>query len=298
MGQIEDLRVFADIVNGSGIARAAEKLNIAKSAVSRRLKQLEERYGTQLIDRAPGKWDVTEAGRELYQRAARIVQEMDEIESDFVSASAVIEGPLSVSVPREFGLAFLSSALIDFKARHSQIRLTIDLDDRQVDLARENIDLTIRITGAPDPNLSATRIGTVEHSLFASPGYLSERPSVSDLHDLHEHQLLYFGSARRAIWEFATSKGKLTRFEFPPFLNSNSGLFLLDAVRSGLGIARLPHFIAAGAEASGEVVRVLPEVCIPKWGIYLAHAEDRRLNRRMRLFADEMKKACLFQQEA
>lgn len=95
MGQIEDLRVFVDVVDSVGIARAAEIQGIAKSAVSRRLKRLEDRYGTQLIDREPGVWKVTDAGRELYQR---IVQEIDEVESDFVGHSAAVEGRcLSVS---------------------------------------------------------------------------------------------------------------------------------------------------------------------------------------------------------
>nr|WP_254446773.1 substrate binding domain-containing protein [Ruegeria sp. HKCCD8929] len=214
-----------------------------------------------------------------------------------MSNSAAVEGPLSVSVPREFGISFLNSSLIVFKTRHPQIRLTIDFDDRRVDLVRENIDLAIRITGTPDPILASTRIGTVRHSLFASAEYLSKHPPLEALCDLHDHQLLYFGSAKRAFWEFVTPKGKLNRFEFKPFLNSNSGLFLLNAVRSGMGIARLPHFIAAEAEETDEVVRVLPDTCIADWGIYLVHSEDRRLNRRMRLFADEMKKVCVFHHE-
>lgn len=297
MGQLEDFRVYVDIVDSNGIARASETLGIAKSAVSRRLKLLEERYGTQLIDREPGVWNVTDAGQELYQRAIRIVQEVDEVEIDFVSNSAAVEGPLTVSVPREFGISFLNSSLIEFKKRHPEIRLTVDFDDRRVDLARENIDLAIRITNAPDPTLASTRIGTVRHSLFASAEYLSSRTPPEALCDLHEHQLLYFGSARRAFWEFVSPKGKPDRFEFKPFLNSNSGQFLLNAVRAGMGIARLPHFIATEAEEAGEVVRVLPDTCIAGWGVYLVHSENRRLNRRMRLFADEMKKVCVFKLE-
>lgn len=296
MGQMEDMRLLVTVVSAASISKAADEMNIAKSAVSRRLKLLEERYGTRLIDRTPGSWEVTAAGKELYQRAARIVQEMDEVDTDFLSTSAAVEGPLAVSVPREFGLAFLNPSLIKFKMRHPQIHLTMDFSDRRVDLARENIDLAIRITDAPDPNLNTIRIGTVKHSLFASSGYLSGYPPIKDLCDLHDHHLLFFGSARKASWEFVSPKGKLNGFAFKPFLNSNSGPFLLDAVRSGMGIARLPHFITARAERTGEVVRVLSEVRIAEWGIYLVHAEDRRLNRRMRLFAEEMKATFLSQE--
>lgn len=292
MGQMEDMRLFVQVVEAGGISKAAERLGIAKSAVSRRLGLLEARYDAKLIDREPGRWDVTETGRELLQRATRLVHEMDEIEGDFVNTSAVIEGPLTVSVPREFGIAFLNPALIDFKARYPQIRLTVDLDDRKVDLNRENYDLAIRIASAPDNGHDALRIGSVRHFLFASQEYLANRPPIEAVRDLQAHQCLNFGPARRAYWEFLSPSGKPERFEFPPHLNSNSGLFLLSAVRAGLGIARLPDFIVAGTEASVGIRQVLADIAIPEWGIYLVHAEDRRLNRRMRLFADEMKRIC------
>ena len=100
MGQIEDLRIFVDIVNAGGIARAAEGKSIAKSALSRRLKLLEERLGIQLVDRRPGQWEVTTAGQELYQRALRLLSEAEEIDADFSHSRQSLSGPLSVSLPR------------------------------------------------------------------------------------------------------------------------------------------------------------------------------------------------------
>jgi len=107
MGQMEDLRLFTVIVENHSISKAADRLNIAKSAVSRRLHLLEDRYSAKLIDRAPGRWNVTETGRELYQRALRAVHDFEEIETDFSSTHAAISGPLSVSLPREFGISIL-----------------------------------------------------------------------------------------------------------------------------------------------------------------------------------------------
>ncbi len=130
MGQIEDLHLFVVVVETSGISKAAERLGIAKSAVSRRMSLLEGRYGAILIDRTPGVWDLTETGKELYQRAVQVVGEMNGIEADFVNISANHSGPLSVSVPREFGINFLSNDLLAFKAKFPEIQLTIDFDDR------------------------------------------------------------------------------------------------------------------------------------------------------------------------
>jgi DNA-binding transcriptional LysR family regulator len=293
LGQIEDLRLFVLVVENGSISKAADKLRIAKSAVSRRLSLLEERYGKKLIDRAPGIWAVTETGRELYQRAMQVVGDADEIEDDFVNASADLTGPLSLSVPRDFGVAFLKDALIAFKERYPEIQKTVDFDDRTVDLARENYDFAVRITPEARGDNSEVRIGTVLHGLYASQRYLDAHSEPRTLNDLRQHQLLYFGNARRAVWDFETDKGKPQPLEFQPFLNSNNGVFLLEAAIKGLGIARLPDFITSEAIAAGHLIPVSPYVAIQSWGRYLVHAEDRRLNRRMRLFAEEIKRACL-----
>ncbi len=293
MGQIEDLRTFLRIVDQGSISKAAEKIGIAKSAISRRLSLLEERYDTILIDRSSGIWGLTETGKELYQRALRVVAEMDEIETDFVNTSANISGPLSVSVPREFGVNYLNDALLVFKTKYPEIQLTIDFDDRAVDLNRENYDFALRITSDPEQSDGAIQIGTVGHHLFASAQYLKRHATPKCLEDLHDHNLLYFGNARRTVWEFGAIKGKLQKIAFHPYLNSNSGMFLLNATIQGLGISRLPSFIASGAVERGDLVEVLPDLVIPEWGIFLVHPEKRLLNRRMRLFSEMVAQACL-----
>jgi DNA-binding transcriptional LysR family regulator len=293
VGQIEDLQTFLRIVDQGSISKAAEKMGIAKSAVSRRLSLLEDRYGAILVDRSPGVWALTQTGQELYQRAARVVTEMDEIEADFVNTSVNLSGPLSVSVPREFGINYLNDTLLAFKTKYPEIQLTIDFDDRAVDLNRENYDFALRITSMPDPRDNAIQIGTVSHHLFASEQYLQTHAAPESLEDLHHHNLLYFGSARRTVWEFDTGKGKPQKITFHPYLNSNSGMFLLNATIQGLGISRLPSFITSQAVACGDLVKVLTDFKIPDWGIFLVHPEKRLLNRRMRLFSEMMAQACL-----
>lgn len=293
MGQIEDLRIFTLVVEKHSISAAAEELHIAKSAVSRRLSLLEERLGARLIDRSPGNWAVTSTGRELYQRAVRVVCDVDEIENDFTESTQNLAGPLAVSVPREFGLSFLKPELIAFKERHPEIQLTVDFDDRKIDLSSENYDFAIRIASKLEESVVATQIGHSLHQLCAAPAYLTATGVPDCLKDLHDRPLLHYGPARRATWEFVAKSGNTETMEFQPTLNSNSGMFLLELALRGVGIARLPDFIAAPFLDSGELVPILPKLSIPKWGIFLVHAEDRRLNRRMRLFAEEITSACI-----
>jgi len=288
MGQIEDLRLFASVIENRSISGAANDLHIAKSAVSRRLGLLEERYGARLIAREPGNWEITATGLELYHRAIRVVSDVDEIEHDFTSAVQDLAGPLTVSVPREFGMAYLNASIIEFTQLYPEIQLTVDFDDRTVDMTRENYDLAVRITPSLNDELVAVKIGTTRHQLCASPSYLAKNGIPETAKDLLDHQLLNFGSAKRVVWEFKRKNGRAERIEFQPALNSNNGLFLLSAAEKGVGIAALPNFLSDRAIASGTIVSMLPELDGPQWGIFIIHSEGRRLNRRMRLFIDHL----------
>ena len=165
MGQMEDLHLFTLVVENRSISKAADQLNIAKSAVSRRLNLLEERYSAKLINRSPGRWDVTETGLELYQRATRVVDDFEEIEADFKSVHSDISGPLTVSVPRDFGLSFLSKALVSFKEKYDNIQLTADFDDRLINFESDNYIFAIRITPNLVGNYGLETMGTVCHHL-------------------------------------------------------------------------------------------------------------------------------------
>ena len=184
MGQIEDLRLFVKDVDSGGVARPAEEKNIYKSAVNRRIDQQENQHPVRLIDRQPRVWEVTSAGQELYQRASHMVAEVDELDADFLQVGHTLTGPLSITIAREFGLAYLKPTLFKFAQDHPNIDLTIDFDDRTVDLDSENYDLAVRVTATELQGLHCHRLGTTQHGLFASQGY-------AESHSLPQHRGAY-----------------------------------------------------------------------------------------------------------
>lgn len=291
MGQFEDLKLFATVVDQGSIAKAADILTIAKSAVSRRLARLEDRYNTRLIDRQPGRWIVTEAGKELYQRAGPLITEADDLEADFMHTAHDLSGPLRVTIAREFGMTFLKPMLFKFRADHPEIELALDFDDRTIDLDRENYDLAIRITSHDFEGVSKVNLGSTCHGLFASPSYLEQHGWPSEPKDLHKHALLHYGTSRRPTWAFSFLD-KPTKIEFKPALNSNTGVFLKDAAICDLGIIRLPDFVVANAVEDGALVSVLPEAKFPKFAVHLIHSTNRRLNKRMRSFVSAVHTQC------
>ncbi|MCV6596206.1 MAG: LysR family transcriptional regulator [Mangrovicoccus sp.] len=291
MGQFEDLKLFVWVVDQGSIAKAAEQLGIAKSAVSRRLGQLESRYDMRLIDRKPGTWRVTEAGKELYQRAAPMIAEADDLDTDFRQTASNLSGSLRVTIAHEFGMTFLKPMLFQFAKDHPQIDLVLDFDDRRIDLDRENYDLAIRITAGSPEGASDIKLGTTRHGMFASPDYLHRHGTPTEPRALRAHALLHYGASRRASWSF-TYEGKATKIEFRPVLNSNAGAFLKDAAIEGMGILRLPDFVVRRAVQDGSLVPVLPSAEFQEFGIHLVQAPNRRLNKRMRIFVKAVQDQC------
>ena len=288
MGQMEDLKLYVQVVEQGSISKAASILRIAKSAVSRRISILEERYSSVLIDRTPGKWEITKVGLDLYQRSRALVAEFEEVNEDFTSLHAQISGPLNISIPRDFGLNYLRHKLFEFQGKYPNIKLSIDFDDRFVDLETENYDFAIRITAQADTKYISKRIGAIRRYLCASPEYLSLNGIPQNLEDLQAHSLLHYGSTKRGNWTFQTSDRKEKSIKFSPTISSNSGQFLGEAALNNIGISMLPDFIADKYIDTGQLKTILPQYSLSPYEIYLTHLGSRRLNRRMRAFSSAL----------
>ena len=288
MGQMEDLKLYVQVVEQGSISKAASILRIAKSAVSRRISILEERYSSVLIDRTPGKWEITKVGLDLYQRSRALVAEFEEVNEDFTSLHAQISGPLNISIPRDFGLNYLRQKLFEFQGKYPNIKLSIDFDDRFVDLETENYDFAIRITAQADTKYISKRIGAIRRYLCASPEYLSLNGTPQNLEDLQAHSLLHYGNTKRGNWAFQTSDRKEKSIKFSPTISSNSGQFLGEAALNNIGISMLPDFIADKYIDTGQLKTILPQYSLSPYEIYLTHLGSRRLNRRMRAFSSAL----------
>ena len=288
MGQMEDLKLYVQVVEQGSISKAASILRIAKSAVSRRISILEERYSSVLIDRTPGKWEITKVGLDLYQRSRALVAEFEEVNEDFTSLHAQISGPLNISIPRDFGLNYLRQKLFEFQGKYPNIKLSIDFDDRFVDLETENYDFALRITAQADTKYISKRIGAIRRYLCASPEYLSLKGTPQNLEDLQAHSLLHYGNTKRGSWTFQTSDRKEKSIKFSPTISSNSGQFLGEAALNNIGISMLPDFIADKYIDTGQLKTILPQYSLSPYEIYLTHLGSRRLNRRMRAFSSAL----------
>ena len=155
MDRFENMRTFTRVVEAGSISGAAELMGVAKSAVSRRLKELEEHLGVELFHRTTRRMNLTDTGRAFYQQSVRILEDVLEAELATSQAHSTLKGSLKVTLPSSFGLMHMGPAINEFLQIHPLIKFDLDFNDRQVDLMQEGFDLAIRIANLPDSSLIA-----------------------------------------------------------------------------------------------------------------------------------------------
>ncbi len=286
MGQLEDMNMFIHIVNSGSISRAADQMNLAKSAVSRRLVDLETRLGVRLLNRTTRTSSLTEAGRNYYERAIKIVDDVAELNASTEDHNIALEGTINLAAPLSFGLCHLSTAIDSFIRQHPQLTININFSDRQVDLIEEGMDLAFRIAELKDSNLIARKMSPIKHVLCASPGYLKKHGIPKTPGDLKRHQMLHYNASDSTTWKLTGKQGEQHLINVSAHVIANNGDFLKDMAIAGHGIVMSPTFIAWRAIAVGELVPVLPNYDLPQLNAYAVYPQTRYLSHRTRVLID------------
>lgn len=286
MGQLEDMALFVRIVDAGSITKAAEQLGIAKSVVSRRLKELETRLDSQLISRSTRKSNLTEAGELYYQRAGIILNDVEELNELTNGAPSRIEGTLRMTAPLSFGLLHLSDLLHDYATQHPNLGFELDFSDRHVDLIEEGYELAIRIGELQDSSHQAKRLALIRFVLCASPAYLERRGTPTTVEELSDHAYLQYGLNKNDTLELIDSKGKKHTILLESNIKATNGEFLVHMATKAHGITLMPTFIAYQKLLSGELAPVLPEYQLPTLNAYAIYPKNRFLSQRCRHLID------------
>ncbi|WP_241823951.1 LysR family transcriptional regulator [Enterovibrio norvegicus] len=281
------METFVRVVDAGSISGAADRMNLAKSAVSRRLKELENHLNAQLFHRTTRSMRPTETGLAFYEHCLRILEDIREAEEATSEAHCVLKGPLKVAMPSTFGVLHMGAAINDFLKLHPSIEFELDFNDRQVSLIEDGYDLAIRIAELPDSTLLARKLATIKHVLCASPDYLKQHGTPTNVSDLSDHHCLVYSLSKDVgHWHIEMPDGKSQKVKINPVLKSSSGEYLITAVENGLGIAHLPTFVAQEKINNGTVVAVLPGCAFRNINAYAVYPQTRHLSRRVRTFID------------
>lgn len=284
----EDMRTFVAVVEAPGFAGASKRLGFAKSAVSRRIQDLEDRLGSRLLYRTTRRLSLTEAGTEFYHRSLRILADVQEAEDVASKGASEPIGRLRISGPMSFGILHLAPVIGEFMKRYPRVNVDLDLNDRSVDLVEEGFDMAIRIGRLKDSSLIARRIAPIRLAVCASPDYFRERGKPKTPQDLQDHPtLIYSYDEGGRSWKFKNN----AVVELRSALMCNNGDALREAAIAGCGVAYLPTFIIHGAVAAGKL-----DICLSEYAaspaprdtlaLYAVYPSTRNLSAKVRVFVD------------
>jgi DNA-binding transcriptional LysR family regulator len=287
MDRFEELQVFAAVVEAGSFTAAADRLGIAKSAVSRRVSALEERLGAQLLRRTTRRLNLTETGQSFYAHSARILADLEEAEAAVAQEHGELRGVLRVALPLSFGVRHMSEPIANFSRLHPRVSFELDLNDRRVDLVAEGADLALRIGRLADSTLIARRLFEARTIVCASPCYLERKGTPRTPGDLVDHDCLVYGNlADPTRWVCTDSDGNRYSTDVHAAMIASSGDFLCAASVDGLGIAMQPTFIAGEAIGRGDLVPILTNYTWPVTPAYAIYPPTRHLSYRVREFID------------
>jgi DNA-binding transcriptional LysR family regulator len=286
--QLEDMRIFVATVDARNFTAAAIRLALSKQFVSRRVMALEETLSVQLLIRNTRKLAVTELGQEFYERAKRILGEVEDAEQAMSLRRAGPRGLLRVSAPMSFGTTHLSPLVASFLREHNDVRFDMELSDRTVDVVGEGFDMAIRIGALPDSTLIAQKLVDVRMVLCCSPGYARRRGKPKTPADLARHACLLYGHGGAVNWDFVVD-GALKSVEVHGPLRANNGELLREAAAAGLGIVRLPDFIVREALQAGQLVDVLEAYAPAATGVFAVFPQHRQSSLTIRAFVDYLR---------
>jgi len=292
MDWLAHMRVFRRVVERNSFSKAAADLQQSTAAVSKQVRQLEERLGSLLLIRSTRSMSLSETGRTYFAECCRLLDEFDALERSMTARGGELAGRLRVNAPMSFGLKVLSPMLAKFMARYPKLTVELTLNDSLLDVVTEGFDVSLRIRAAlADSTLIARRLGEVQQIICASPSYLAARGMPEHPDILHEHDLLVYRLADDpGCWRLEGPEG-LVYVELPARFAVDNSLMLSDMLQAGLGIGALPSFIAFPAIERGQLVQVFPEYRMAVRTIYALYPGSRHLQQKVTAFVDFLSEA-------
>lgn len=285
---------FARVASLGSYASAARSLSLSPSAVSKSVQRLEEHLGVTLFARTTRSLTLTPEGRDLHDRALRLLREAEELQQAAATARAEPSGTIKVTAPVPVGVHLISPAIPEFRRRFPKVSLDLRLTDHYVDIVEEGIDVAIRVGEPGDSRLIARKLAPNRISCFASPRYLARRGTPARPEDLAGHDCVNFryqSTGQSLRWPFKVGGGVLEIV--PPatiVVDSSDAVAAMLAAAGGIGIS--PTYIAAPFLESGQLVPVLKDFALDRFDIVAFWPESRRGNPNVKAFVSFLSELC------
>ncbi|WP_017525579.1 LysR family transcriptional regulator [Pusillimonas noertemannii] len=288
-----DLILFAHVIEAGSFSQAADRLDMPKSTLSRRITQLENQLGERLLTRSTRKLTITDFGERILEHARRLQDETEAARSLALHRQVIPQGTLRVSLPPEFNQLSVVPLVCAFRREYPQVRLELDLSARRVDLIAERFDVAVRIAGRlpDDSTLIARQVATLRNLLYASPRYLARHGTPREPAELAGHTGLIVipSSGEAQPWRLTRGAEHWEGMLETPLSCNSLGLQQALAIE-GVGIVGLSERFAHPHVDSGALVPVLPEWSLPTMTVWCVMPGRRLLPERTRAFVELFRK--------
>jgi DNA-binding transcriptional LysR family regulator len=283
MDRLDSMSILVTVAKAGSLSAAARLLDAPLTTVSRKISDLEEHLGTQLLIRSSRRISLTDAGRSYVVACKRILGDVGEAERIAAGEYTAPKGELSVTAPIVFGRLHLVPVLADFLRAYPDIDVRLTLSNQQVNLAEEGIDAALRVGDLPDSALIATRVGTIRRVFAASPGYLKVRGVPQKPADLVGHDCIGVqGFTGSDFWNVADDGEIPVRYR----LIVNSTDAACEAAKEGMGIVSVfSHHVAPNFQ-DGTLVSVLQDFKRETLPLSLVRGAGEYLPLKLRAFLD------------
>ncbi len=289
MLKLESLVTFVAVTESGSISEACRRLGLSKSVISERLTELERSLGTRLIQRTTRRMTLTEDGQAFLLRARKIAGDVSDAEAEITERRGQLVGPLRISGPVSFGYLHLCPTIYPFLKKHPGIELTLDLDDRFVDVEADGYDAVIRHGQIRESWLVAIRLAPSRRVLVGSPAYFKTHGVPRSLQDLGSHRAILYTN-RISDWRFESGT-EVVSVTPRKALRVNNGLIMRDAALAGMGLTLLPTFLVHD-ELKKRTLRVVEVGLQPERAeIHLTYPKAQPPSAKLRALIEHLKGA-------
>jgi DNA-binding transcriptional LysR family regulator len=283
---LNEILVFARVVQTGSFTTAATRLGMPKSTVSRKVSELEERLGSRLLQRTTRKLSVTDAGRIYYDYCLRIVADVEDAERAVSGLQDRPRGLLRVTAP--VNCAFLGPIVSAYLKRYPEVQLELLCTERTVDLVEERFDVGIRGGGLVDSTLVARSLGRSGYFLVATPAYLKERGRPRAPEDLKKHDFFFFGTGLDSAVVRLQNGERSAQLALTPRMVVSDNDILYSVATAGLGVALLPAFLCVADLRARLLERVLRDWTAPSTPVHVVYPSQRHLSPKVKTFVDHL----------
>ncbi|MDO8299500.1 LysR family transcriptional regulator [Lacisediminimonas sp.] len=286
MDHFKQISTFVDVVGRGSLSASARAEGVAPAIIGRRLNALEERLGVKLLRRTTRNITLTNEGEAFLDNCQRILADLQNAELSVSERATRASGHLMVSAPAGFGRRHVAPLVPAFLAAHPEVTLTLNLDDRVVNLVGEGVDVGIRIAAHADSSLVGVKLAGNRRVVVAAPSYLSARGVPMRLEDLGQHNCLTMGAdGSQRGWSFR-HHGRPIVMKVNGTMSCNDGSVLHEWAIAGKGLAWRSLWEVGAELEAGRLVVVLDEFAAPGDDIYAVYAQRQFLPVRIRTFVD------------